>query len=1043
MYRVSDKFRTKVYSGEALYDAKLSINGQTIPDEQIASIIISDPIIDTSTETFYLGSFISKQITIKFKNLDGLTIESGLNVYLEIGQEIDGEYEYVPIGNFLIDELDENYFTTCEITCLDYAVLFKPAVDYSPAFTDGKATIDEILIWLCSHFGVTLGNYPSTNGNVEIGVYDGSISGKQWISYIAEIKGCNAKIDRTGVLQLIPFNNVSSVTINALESEEWELGEPYKISKIVYFDALRNFTYGDDKGNTLFIRQDNPFITDTTVVENIYENILATTKETRGESIAITDASSDIRGKLTIYGNTYQEKINGDSGLEAEGTNLDIENVNTNKISYITLKGNTYQEDDATPQNPKSIETVTGSYQINIHHGLLADNYSVDLGNIELCQIEDYQDYIYKENNKWYYTNYFNKIDSYNGEIIETSYISTTGGLDTGATIYYYNPNAVAVEITNNTLKSQLNALYNAQLYETFTIDSTTNNLEPNINVKYNIVIAKPSVTNPSNIVNVTGLITITNKNMEDEEDENYQEREYEINLGNIELLKIENIQDTIYYENKKWYYTNYFTKINSYNNEQIETIYISTTGGLDIGATVYYFDNNNTPIEITNQELISSLNDINNILLFENNNFISSSTTNQKPIMNLVYFLPIDFTLYSLKTKNYGDISLDAYDVIDYVIKEEGEEAKHYLTYNNNICTYEMNISSTVDTQISNKQKEVTTNHIGGDIPTKVKMLKTNLDHVNNEIELLVEEQEEQDRRINQTIIDVNSTRNIFQITGGSNLIKNSQFLYDDPEIEEDNVRHRTYWDLTNNGTSPYNNLGDGYDSSLIGQTVSLAKIQLRNTILQSRDLNITDLQIGQIYTLNYYYRQDNLTTTRFELLNANNNHVTYNEINQQTGITETKDIDITYNTEQTRITNQTFQFVAPTSTLKLKITTAITSGVTSNGNFYIYDLMLNSGDKKSWELASSEIYSTTIQMSNLGLQVITADEDIATLLTAQGFQVVKYDNGKFGAIVTSFNKKGIKTNEIESNLVSTGKFIMTEATINNKEHHIEYFVD
>ena len=1043
MYRVSDKFRTKVYSGEALYDAKLSINGQTIPDEQIASIIISDPIIDTSTETFYLGSFISKQITIKFKNLDGLTIESGLNVYLEIGQEIDGEYEYVPIGNFLIDELDENYFTTCEITCLDYAVLFKPAVDYSPAFTDGKATIDEILIWLCSHFGVTLGNYPSTNGNVEIGVYDGSISGKQWISYIAEIKGCNAKIDRTGVLQLIPFNNVSSVTINALESEEWELGEPYKISKIVYFDALRNFTYGDDKGNTLFIRQDNPFITDTTVVENIYENILATTKETRGESIAITDASSDIRGKLTIYGNTYQEKINGDSGLEAEGTNLDIENVNTNKISYITLKGNTYQEDDATPQNPKSIETVTGSYQINIHHGLLADNYSVDLGNIELCQIEDYQDYIYKENNKWYYTNYFNKIDSYNGEIIETSYISTTGGLDTGATIYYYNPNAVAVEITNNTLKSQLNALYNAQLYETFTIDSTTNNLEPNINVKYNIVIAKPSVTNPSNIVNVTGLITITNKNMEDEEDENYQEREYEINLGNIELLKIENIQDTIYYENNKWYYTNYFTKINSYNNEQIETIYISTTGGLDIGATVYYFDNNNTPIEITNQELISSLNDINNILLFENNNFISSSTTNQKPIMNLVYFLPIDFTLYSLKTKNYGDISLDAYDVIDYVIKEEGEEAKHYLTYNNNICTYEMNISSTVDTQISNKQKEVTTNHIGGDIPTKVKMLKTNLDHVNNEIELLVEEQEEQDRRINQTIIDVNSTRNIFQITGGSNLIKNSQFLYDDPEIEEDNVRHRTYWDLTNNGTSPYNNLGDGYDSSLIGQTVSLAKIQLRNTILQSRDLNITDLQIGQIYTLNYYYRQDNLTTTRFELLNANNNHVTYNEINQQTGITETKDIDITYNTEQTRITNQTFQFVAPTSTLKLKITTATTSGVTSNGNFYIYDLMLNSGDKKSWELASSEIYSTTIQMSNLGLQVITADEDIATLLTAQGFQVVKYDNGKFGAIVTSFNKKGIKTNEIESNLVSTGKFIMTEATINNKEHHIEYFVD
>lgn len=1714
MYRVSNKFREQAYSGEALYNANLVINGVTVPNEQIASITISDPIIDTSVETFYLGSFISKQITIKFKNLDGLTIETGLNVYLEIGQEIDGEYEYVPIGNFLIDDLDENYYTTCEITCLDYAVLFKPAVDYSPAFSDGKATIDDILIWLCRHFGVELGEYPTINGDVEIGVYDGSISGKQWISYIAEIKGCNAKIDRTGTLQLIPFNNTSQVTIDATTNEEWEVGEPYSISRIIYYDAVRNYTFGDTTANTLYIRQDNPFIVDSSVVENIYDNIFITSKTASGETINISDGSTTTTGKLIIQGNMSQYQDEGDRGVTAEGTSLEIDDINTNKVSQVTLQGNTFQyqstgknlfdlekwyegksiinangcsinvqntfitlsnptkqdayntgtwhtrtnptssdieiikplcvevkpnthyviswnadnfiqvfifqynndfgyithnacpisltdnsyafttgsntkyigirfdneaynrnlitttlnikdimieeESQATeyepfsngeiapsPNYPQNINVVTGEQKVSImgknildtsnistgslsgldislqntklilngtnssggyiipsksytgillqegtytlsvkilagtatfgnnntvvyigdknsdtllgsvslktaynnnnkasssgfitiekttplyfeiytngsceyndiqvgiqlekneqmteYEDYIINNYIVNLGKnlfdknditsgsyiaddgsigtnvnifysnyipvkpnttytisgknnswantalydsdktfiirigdgtnftttsttyyirtngrleyldsiqieegnaptnyseyftpIELCQIEDYQDYIYKESGKWFLHKEINKMILNGNEqwgknstrfsltltgygngtkpILCTHFIPTDdwdyhntqnytiiffrdeqwanarlsindsdfstvndfkNWLSTNNVIVYF-PLATPTntEITNQTLINELNVLYNAELLEKTNIDAYSNTLEANINVRYNIVLPTPTSDLPSEVKTVTGDNTfvihsknlcpslptgtnngvnfvkkengstdiigtsndiinynaITNKllkkgtytlsvemsvlnpinssqilmrkmtgesiatinlwNLQSqtitlEEDtliriyfysnsnktydtnikiqleestpattyQNYFRDEYELNLGNIELCKLNGKQDYFHKVGEDWYihkeigkivldgtesgwsrfsvltnttayqrnvdigynkttgnsanaYVNYFKGLpNGYdtddecfwfNNQgyfriRINTLKASTQpefrNWLSSHALKMYYElEENEEIKITDNILINQLNEIYNIHLHNGTNIIEVETINKNPGLDLLYFIPIDFTIYSLKAKNYGDISLDAYDIIDYTIQEEGEEVKHYMTYNNNVTTYEMNISSTVDTQISNKQKEVTTNHIGGDIPTKVKMLKTNLDHVNNRIEMLVEEQDEQDRRINQTIIDVNSTRNIFQITGGSNLIKNSQFLYDDPEVEEDNVKHRTYWNLTDNGTLPFNNLGDGYDSSLIGQTVSLAKIQLRNTILESRNLNITDLQIGQVYTLNYFYRQENLTTTRLELFDANNNHVTYDVVNEQTGITETKDIDITYSEEQTRITNQTFQFIAPTSTLKLKITTTTTSGETTNGNFYLYDLMLNSGDKKSWELASSEIYSTTIQMSNLGLQVITADEDIATLLTAQGFQVVKYDNGRFGAIVTSFTKKGIKTDEIESNLISTGKFVMTEATINNNEHHIEYFVD
>ena len=666
MQVVSNDFREKVYSGEALYTANLTINGQQVPVAQIASITIKSPIIDTTTETFYVGSFISQSIKIKFKNLDGLDIQSNNEVYLEIGQLINEEYEYVPIGYYLIDDLAENYQETCEITCLDYGVKFKNNIDYSPCFTDDKADVNTIVQYICDYFEIELGTDLSQlpNSQIEVGTYDSTISGKQWLSYIAETKACNLKMSRDKKLLFIPLKRNTALTIDALKSEKWEIGEKYQISRVLYFDALRRFEYGDEANNTLFIRQDNPFITDETVVQNIYN----------------------------------------------------------------------------------------------------------------------------------------------------------------------------AVE----------------------------------------------------------------------------------------------------------------------------------------------------------------------------------------------------NFTIWSLKNRNYGDISLDAWDIINFTLGyDENENLIEYQTYNDNTIVYEMNIMTDIATQIPTKQKEITTNVIGGDEATKIKMLKTNLDYINNKIELIVQDQQDTEERLNQTIIDAISTKNIFSVTGGKNLIKNSQFLYPDENHE--------LWTFTNNGNNPYNNLGDGYDAELIGLTTAVAKIRLRDTIAQTTVTNITDLKVGQTYTLSYSYTQDELTNTNVQLLDDNGNIVKYIVKNEETQVDEEFDLDISYNEAKTNITSQSFQFVAQRPNYVLKITTETTNA--NDGYFNIYDLMLNSGGKINWELAAGEIYSTVIQMSQLGLQVIAADENIATLLTSQGFQVRKYENGTFGVIITKFTNKGLETDIAETNEVHTGNYVMKEITISNVEHHVEYF--
>lgn len=298
-YSVSNDWKTKCYSGESQYSCRLYVNGRRVPVEQISKIDINSPIIDNSSQDkpFYIGTFISQSITIKFKKLDGLTIKSGVKVDLYIGQYTDDDtYEEIPIGKYVIDELSENYQETCEITCLDYGVLFSTNCDYSSALVDGKIEIDDLLQWICDKYGVTLGTFPATNGTVEVGSYDSTQSAKFYISCIAEIKGCNAKMTRDGSLTLIPIKSSSVRTIDALKSKSWKLGEKYTLKKVTFFDAIRNYSFGGESvglfyeddplfyngerlgyvangGNELIIRQDNPFIVDETVVQNIYNAV--------------------------------------------------------------------------------------------------------------------------------------------------------------------------------------------------------------------------------------------------------------------------------------------------------------------------------------------------------------------------------------------------------------------------------------------------------------------------------------------------------------------------------------------------------------------------------------------------------------------------------------------------------------------------------------------------------------------------------------------------------------------------------------------------
>ncbi|MDV3426960.1 MAG: hypothetical protein LIR50_07205 [Bacillota bacterium] len=166
----------------------------------------------------------------------------------------------------------------------------------------------------------------------------------------------------------------------------------------------------------------------------------------------------------TTYGNATQTT----AGLMSSSDKTKLDNLsklnqgeNISIQAEVELGGNTEQDGTPTPSSPVDINVVTGNNTITLSD---SDNtksisYPINLGIIELCKIGTYQDEIYKSSNKWYLHKEIGKIVSYNGETITTDYISTTGGLDTGATIYYVLTASTTTEIPDATLINQLDVL--------------------------------------------------------------------------------------------------------------------------------------------------------------------------------------------------------------------------------------------------------------------------------------------------------------------------------------------------------------------------------------------------------------------------------------------------------------------------------------------------------------------------------------------------------------------------------------------------------
>lgn len=253
--------------------------------------------------------------------------------------------------------------------------------------------------------------------------------------------------------------------------------------KIIYIPCLPNTTYTIQKMNQ-GTTSANRFRVGTTDVQPDYNLTLSNfwKMSDGGTTTSHTITTGENASYLVFYCYSPDELTTFNELLSS----VMISDGST-EIPYEQYTGNNPSPSQTYPQ---SVEPVSGNVVLSIFNSTSEESktFNISLGDIKLFKVNAYQDYIYNNSDKWYLHKEVAKIDSYNGETVGNDFISTTGSLSTGATVYYGATQPTETEILDTNLLKELNKLKNIELFlgsNRFAI--TSGNSKPSFNAVYSL----------------------------------------------------------------------------------------------------------------------------------------------------------------------------------------------------------------------------------------------------------------------------------------------------------------------------------------------------------------------------------------------------------------------------------------------------------------------------------------------------------------------------------------------------------------------------
>ena len=284
-----EEYKNVIYSQDAKNKIQILFNGVELEDADYfcESFTLNSRIIPNGSKVFGLNSFVANEAELILHDVDVNTIVD--DVRISIGTLVNNTYEYVPIGIFHIQDkpvTDKNKVT---VKLRDSSVKFDFNYNAEPLITNngGSATKFQIFQDICTQAGVTTQIASFLGSEDVVSVYDNSKTARQYIAWLAEQSGAIATISRDDELVFIYLNELEEIDVPLYYVEKYENGEPYKIERIVYEDAIRKFESPDptletmaeeeeqsqEKKGTLYLDTANPYISSQEQVDSIFEEV--------------------------------------------------------------------------------------------------------------------------------------------------------------------------------------------------------------------------------------------------------------------------------------------------------------------------------------------------------------------------------------------------------------------------------------------------------------------------------------------------------------------------------------------------------------------------------------------------------------------------------------------------------------------------------------------------------------------------------------------------------------------------------------------------
>lgn len=157
--------------------------------------------------------------------------------------------------------------------------------------------------------------------------------------------------------------------------------------------------------------------------------------------------------------------------------------------------------------------------------------------------------------------------------------------------------------------------------------------------------------TPPATIYVMTGVSTLT-----------IGAETYTLDLGDIELAKVQSQKDYIYNDGSAWKLHKAIGKIESYDGETITTDYVSTSGTLTNGDVVYYILDEPIITTITDDTIVNVLNMIMTTVFETGTTSVSITNSDVTPDLTVVYYgydpyNQYDKYVYIIDTANFEKI--------------------------------------------------------------------------------------------------------------------------------------------------------------------------------------------------------------------------------------------------------------------------------------------------------------------------------------------------------------------------------------------------